>query len=85
MTAIRRGAVGNPFYEVTLTKNNGAIVAIVDKQRGVTLTNGSRNGCLWGAIYRADGARGEQYIGGCSFGAEQTDFTFQYRWEAARG
>ncbi len=76
--------VGNPFYEVTLTKNNGAIVAIVDKQRGVTLTNGSRNGCLWGAIYRADNTRGERYIGGCSFGAAQTDFTFQYQWDAKR-
>ncbi len=75
--------VGNPFYEMTLTKNNGAIVSIVDKQRGVTLTDGSRNGCLWGAIYRADSTRGEKYIGGCSFGADQEDFTFHYQWQAA--
>ncbi len=39
--------LSNPYYELGLSKNNGAIVYITDKATGQHITDGDRDGNLW--------------------------------------
>jgi hypothetical protein len=44
--------LGNAAWELVLSKNNGAILALTDKSASASLTLGSRNGCLWGSSFK---------------------------------
>lgn len=71
--------LGNDYYEVGLDKSNGAITYIVDKATGGRVTEGSRNGCLWGAVF--DDAT-PSYVGGCGYNAAWAN-RFSYVWEGS--
>lgn len=68
--------MGNGYYEVGLSKNNGAILYILDKTTGESVTHGSRFGCLWGAVFPLGSP---DYVGGCSF-RRDWDNQFNYEW-----
>ena len=72
-----RVRLSNGFYKLALNKTNGAILAILDKGSGASLTLGSRNGCLWGAIFP-----GDQFVGGCSY-SNMGQPKFGYSWNAS--
>ena len=66
-------------YTLTLSKRNGQILALADRDSGTRLVTG-QGGCLWGARAAGDPA----YLGGCSFrpgGAER----FSYAWDRRTG
>jgi hypothetical protein len=58
-------------YAFRFSKENGAILSVVDASTGLELSQGSRNGCLWGAS-RPPSA----YEGSCSPGR-----SFGYVWD----
>lgn len=67
-------------YELTLSKENGAILGITDRAAHASLTLGSRNGCLWGATFLGTPP---VIRGGCDFKAGGAN-VFRYGWDAAR-
>ncbi len=71
--------LSNSHYELTLSKTNGAIASLVDKYTGANLTQGSRGGCLWGAVYPG---HSPDYVGGC-FYSQTGSNRFSYAWNAA--
>ncbi len=71
--------MGNTYYEVGISKNNGAIIYILDKDTGNNVTRGSRYGCLWGAVF-PNGS--PDYVGGCSY-SRDWDNLFSYEWVPA--
>src|SRR5260370_26336266 len=71
--------LGNAAWELVLSKNNGAILALTDKSGGGSLTLGSRNGCLWGSSFKYPGPN-PSYIGGCSYSATGGN-RFTYSWD----
>lgn len=76
-----RVSLTTDMYELCLAKSNGAVLALRDRTVGVPLTLGSRDGCLWGALF--DGAPPDQrWMGGCSFAAGWGN-SFTYSWDAA--
>ena len=74
-----RMLLGNPYYELALSKTNGSILALLDKAGGSAVTLGSRNGCLWGALYGYPGPA-QSYVGGCSYSSSGTN-RFSYSWD----
>src|SRR5258708_5701828 len=58
--------VGNAYYELALSKQNGAVLGLSDKSTGASLTEGSRSGCLWGANVNFTGPN-PSFVGGCSY------------------
>jgi len=73
--------IRNRHYEIVLSKENGAILAISDIGTGEQLTMGSRKGCLWGATFSGSEPG---YVGGCSFpGDDSNRFTYQWDQEQA--
>jgi len=70
--------LGNPAWELVLSKNNGAILSISDKSANVSIPVSSRSGCLWGASFRSG-----DYIGGCSYSAIWSN-RFTYAWDATK-
>lgn len=73
--------LSNSHYDLALSKTNGAILSLVDKQTGTNLTQGSRGGCLWGAVYPG---HSPDYVGGCSFSSTGSNH-FVYSWNATSG
>ncbi|PWU24567.1 MAG: hypothetical protein C5B48_05770, partial [Candidatus Rokuibacteriota bacterium] len=71
--------VQTPAYQLVLSKQTGAILALIDRRSGVRLIKG-QNGCLWGAKVPTDNA----YVGGCSFGPTDSD-RFSYSWNRRAG
>jgi hypothetical protein len=65
-----------PGYRLTLSKQNGKVVTLVDRN-GVELLAGVQR-CLWGALSNND----LSYVGGCSF-APRSSRAFSYRWQNA--
>ena len=80
-TAPDRMLLGNPYYELALSKTNGGVLALLDKAGGSTVTLGSRGGCLWGALYGYPGTS-QSYVGGCSYSAGGAN-RFSYAWNPA--
>lgn len=72
-----RLSLSNAHYKLTLSKTNGAIIALVDNDTNVNLTLGSRNGCLWGAIFPNSEP---DYVGGCSYARDGRNH-FTYSWD----
>jgi len=72
--------VRNQFFSVSFGKQNGEILSLIDRQKNIELTSGSKAGCLW----TANVVRGQinQFTGGCAF-APQSSNTFQYVWDPA--
>ena len=70
----------NDHYELTFSKTNGAILALVDRSTGHNLTLGSRYGCLWGAVFPGSSP---DFIGGCSYNNSGPN-RFSYSWNAAQ-
>ena len=68
-----------PAYQLVLSRQTGALLAIVDRISGTRLVQG-QNGCQWGARSTPDGG----YIGGCAF-VPQKAGRFSYRWNADAG
>jgi hypothetical protein len=64
-----------PAYRLSLSKRNGAIVELVDRETGARLVTG-QNGCLWGAVPASDAPP----VGGCGFAPGARD-RFSYRWD----
>ncbi len=64
------------YYEIGFRKSNGAIAYITDKSTGQDVTLGSRNECLWGAVF-PNGT--PNYVGGCSFNVVWPN-QFSYTW-----
>ncbi len=60
-------------YRLSLSKDNGAIIELVDRHAGTRLLTGQA-GCAWGVTL----AGGEGF-GGCSFGRASAN-RFSYRW-----
>jgi len=71
--------LSNGLTELTSSKENGGILAIVDLTRGANLSHGSRYGCLWGAVMPRHTS---DFIGGCSYDASQAN-RFSYVWHRA--
>ncbi len=67
------------YYEIGFRKSNGAIAYITDKTTGQHVSEGSRRGCLWGAVF-PDAT--STYVGGCSYSASWSN-RFSYAWTAA--
>jgi len=67
------------YYEIGFRKSNGAIAYITDKSTGQHVTLGSRNECLWGAVFPAGTP---DYVGGCSYDATWPN-RFNYAWSAS--
>lgn len=65
-----------PGYRLTLSKENGEVLELLDRPTGVTLLRG-QNGCLWAAKQTTGVA-----TSGCSFG-RTGDARFSYRWSQA--
>lgn len=60
-------------YRLSLSKDNGALLELVERRTGARLLSGQA-GCAWGVtLANADG------FGGCSFGRTGDD-RFSYRW-----
>lgn len=72
-----RLVLGNATWEVAFRKTNGGILYITDKTVGGTLSTGSHNECLWGAV----SIPLAYYIGGCSFHKDWSNH-FTYAWSA---
>ncbi len=68
--------LSNDHYELTLSKTNGAILSLVDRNTGSNLTLGSRGGCLWGAVFPDDSP---DYVGGCYY-SDTGPNLFDYTW-----
>ncbi len=64
-----------PGYRLTLSKENGEILDLLDRRTGTRLVRG-QNGCLW-AAKQTTGVS----AGGCGFGRGGND-RFTYRWSA---
>jgi hypothetical protein len=65
-----------PGYRLSLSRQNGAIVDLVDRSTNAHVTHGSLGGCLWGAS--APGGTPD-YLGGCSYKGS----AFAWRWNRA--
>ena len=76
-SASDRMVLSNNYYQLTLSKTNGAILSILDRSTAAYVSQGSNGGCLWGASF-SDGA--VPYVGGCSFGSTGNAF-FSYQWD----
>lgn len=78
-SATDRLRVGNPVYELSLSKANGGILAIRDKAANASILSGE--GCLWSAAenYPAPPAGS---VSGCSFNPSGPN-RFRYSWNAA--
>lgn len=72
--------LSNSHYALTLSKENGAILTLVDLEAGHNLTLGSRGGCLWGAVFPGSD---QEYIGGCNYGGANSHL-FEYAWDATQ-
>ena len=66
-----------PRYQLVLSKQNGALLSVVDRASGTRLVSG-QNGCQWGASSTPD----QGFIGGCTFSPSSAN-RFSYRWSAA--
>lgn len=64
-----------PYYQLDLSKANGAFLSIKDTRANVEISHGSNGGCLWGAVF----ATVPGYLGGCSYGSGANDFS--YSWD----
>ena len=73
--------LGNAAYELVLSKDNGAILGITDKRHDLSLTLGSRHGCLWGGVF-PDAGSASSFVGGCHFSATRAN-RFAYEWNPA--
>lgn len=71
--------ISNGYYEIVLSKTNGAILALIDRATNASLTLGSRGGCLWGAVFPG---HAPDYVGGCSFSSTGGN-RFSYSWNSA--
>jgi hypothetical protein len=74
--------VGNTYYELALSKQNGAVLGLIDKSTGAALTLGSRSGCLWGSNVSFPGPN-SSFIGGCSYQSGMPN-GFSYSWDQSR-
>lgn len=54
---------------MSFSDDNGAILSVIDKTTGMTLSSGSQKGCLWGFT-----DLNSQYAGGCEFSASAGTF-----------
>ena len=77
-----RVLLGNSFYELALSKLNGAILALTDKSTGAALTLGSRSGCLWAVDFETP-VPSDESIGGCAYQAGFPS-SFAYSWDPVR-
>ena len=77
----RRGpgtlVVQTPVYQLTLAKQNGALLEVFDRTSDERIVEGG-NGCLWGVTAAGDDA----YVGGCAFTPSGSS-RFSYRWDEA--
>lgn len=77
--------LGNAYYEVGFLKSNGAISYIIDQSTGHSVTEGSREGCLWRASLYIDqnidqtDQEGPNHVAGCDYDATAPS-NFGYRW-----
>jgi hypothetical protein len=69
------------YYEIAFRKSNGAIAYIIDKSTGQAVTLGSRNECLWGAVFSEGRPGVEDYVGGCNYNSAAPN-RFSYTWAA---
>ncbi len=76
---VDRLRISTGSYEVDLSKTNGAILDIRDPIANVSLSLGSRGGCLWGT----NRPENDAYKGGCFFSPNGAD-SFQYKWDSAQ-
>jgi hypothetical protein len=67
------------YYEIGFRKSNGSIAYVTDKSTGQHVTLGSRNECLWGAVF-PNGT--PEYVGGCGYNATWPNL-FSYSWLSA--
>ena len=65
-----------PGYRLTLSKENGEVLELLDRRTGTELLRG-QNGCVWAAKQPAGVA-----TSGCSFGRTGAN-RFSYRWSQA--
>jgi hypothetical protein len=68
--------LSTPVYRLTLSKQNGGMISLVDAGSGVKLVTAT-NGCEWGAALVGSGA----YNGGCAF-TQTSSSRFAYAWNA---
>ena len=78
-SASDRIRISNAYFSLSLSKVNGGILELWDQGSGVQLTQGSVQGCLWGAT--AGDPANPQFVGGCSFNALGPAL-FTYSWNA---
>lgn len=71
-----RLVVTTPSYRLSLSKENGALLELVDRGTGARLVRG-QGGCGWMVTFSTSDA-----FGGCSFGRNGSD-RFSYRWNRA--
>ena len=71
--------LGNNTYEIGIAKINGALTYILDKTTGEHVSDGSRYGCLWGAVF-ADVAQPDDYVGGCQYHRDNPEREFTWVW-----
>lgn len=74
--------LGNDYYEVGISKTNGALTYIIDKATGQDVSDGSRYGCLWGSVFQAV-AQPDDYVGGCMYSDDNPDREFTWEWYPA--
>src|SRR5205823_13392608 len=72
-----RMVLAAPGYQLTLSRQNGALLSVLDTVSGTHLVSG-QNGCAWGATSTPD----QSDIGGCAFSSTGAN-RFSYRWSAA--
>jgi uncharacterized protein (TIGR03437 family) len=77
-----RVLLGNAYYELALSKVNGAILQLTDKSTAAPLMLGSRSGCLWGSNFDYPGPN-SGFVGGCSYQAGKPN-SFAYSWDSSR-
>lgn len=66
-----------PGYRLTLSKENGEVLELLDRRTGAKLLRGE-NGCMWAAKQTTGVA-----ASGCAFGRTKSD-RFSYRWSQAQ-
>ncbi|MEA3308300.1 MAG: DUF6259 domain-containing protein [Chloroflexota bacterium] len=71
--------LGNDYYEIGVSKINGALTYILDKATGEHVSAGSRYGCLWGGVFEA-ASQPNDYVGGCSYERDYPDREFTWEW-----
>ncbi|MBN1812377.1 MAG: hypothetical protein JXA14_11110 [Anaerolineae bacterium] len=76
--------LGNDYYEIGVSKTNGALTFIEDKATGQNVSAGSRYSCLWGSVFETV-PQPNDYVGGCLYRHDNADREFTWVWHPSDG